>query len=160
MADDRTARWQRTPLRMYTQLSTLPELEWTWVDEQLRGALLYWVAVAAQGAPHPRPVWGVWVDDVLHLSIGTPAVRRAAPGTAVSVHLDGAIDVVIVEGMIAGTTDDPAHVAVYDAKYDYRYDPSLGPFITVAPETVIAWRSAGIAGKDGFTAAGRWVAAG
>jgi hypothetical protein len=151
------ATWRRTPLTMYTAVSDLPELDWAWVEQQLAGETLYWVAAATDGHPHPRPVWGVWADDLLHLSIGTPSVRRAPNGTAVTVHLTSAIDVVIVEGHIAGQSADPALVAAYDAKYDYAYDAdAYGPFHTIGPTVVIAWRSAGFAGKDGFREAGRW----
>jgi hypothetical protein len=157
MSDDHGSAWRRTPLRMYTQVSDLPELDWHWVEEELTTATLYWVAVETTGHPHPRPVWGVWADDRLHLSIGTPAIRRAAPGTPVTVHLDGAIDVVIVEGSIGGQTAATDLVAAYDAKYDFSYDAdTYGPFQTIEPSAVLAWRSAGPAGKDGFREAGRW----
>ena len=50
-----------------------------------------------------------------------------------------------------------AVVAAYDRKYDYRYDVEQhGVLTTAAPTTVLAWRSAGPAGRDGFVEAGRW----
>jgi hypothetical protein len=45
----------------------------------------------------------------------------------------------------------------YDKKYDWRYDVDVyGPLTAIAPVTVLAWRSAGWAGRDGFKASGRW----
>jgi hypothetical protein len=29
------------------------------------------------GHPHPRPVWGIWSQQRLHLSIGSPAILGA-----------------------------------------------------------------------------------
>lgn len=148
------------PLRMYGQVTTQPRLSWWWADERLTAAELYWVDVAGSGSrPHPRPVWGVWADEALHLSIGTPAIRRVArPGTGVTVHLDDALDVVILEGEVAGDTDAPDVIARYDAKYDWDYDlAQYGPLMTIAPVRVLAWRAAGPAGRDGFQQTGRWT---
>ncbi|CAN5657968.1 hypothetical protein BH24ACT5_BH24ACT5_19960 [soil metagenome] len=46
----------------------------------------------------------------------------------------------------------------YNAKYDWDYMvDEYGPFTLVEPAKVIAWRSAGWAGRDGFQATGRWT---
>lgn len=142
---------------MYLSESTAPPLPWEWVDGQLRDAELYWVT--ARSPAHPRPVWGTWTGEHLHLSIGTPAFRAAVErDPRVVVHLDSALDVVIVEGRVTGSTRDPADVARYDEKYDYRYDAEqYGPFYAVTPDAVLAWRAAGPAGRDGFQETGRWV---
>jgi hypothetical protein len=117
----------------------------------------YWIAADA-GRPQPRPVWGVWDHGQLHLSIGSPTIRRAiGQQPLVTVHLDSSIDVVILEGEVAGTTDDPSVVAQYDRKYDWTYDVvEYGPLTTIAIDVVMAWRSTGWAGRDGFSATGRW----
>jgi hypothetical protein len=157
-----TLRVDRTEeaLRLYTAPSDRPSLAWSWVDEQLAAAGLYWVSpLVTEGWPHPRPVWGVWHDDRLHLSIGSPAIRRAtAPGAQVTVHLESATDVVIVEGRLAAPTSDRPMVDRYDAKYDWTYDlDQYGPFTTVEPARILAWRTAGPAGRDSFQQTGRWT---
>jgi hypothetical protein len=51
-------------------------------------------------------------------------------------------------------------VTAYDAKYDYSYDAaSYGPPTVVSPAELMAWRAAGVAGRDGFTHSGKWVSA-
>ena len=147
------------PLRLYGTPSDKPVLAWSWVDEQLRAAGTYWLTVPDVGRyPHPRPVWGVWHADHLHLSVGSPLVARALePGTAVTAHLDSGTDVVIVEADVVGVTTDVELIRRYDAKYDWRYDiDEHGPLTTIQPRTVLAWRSAGWAGRDGFQQTGRW----
>jgi hypothetical protein len=148
------------PLRMFGTPSDSAALAWSWVDVRLTEAETYWIDVAGSGQrPHARPVWGVWRDERLHLSIGTPALRRAAvPGTGASVHLESGIDVVILEGHVVGPVSSPDVIAAYDEKYDWQYDVGqYGPLTTVAPVHVLAWRAAGRAGRDGFRHTGRWT---
>ena len=147
------------PLRMFGAPSTNSQLAWSWVAQQLTAAETYWVDVAGSGPrPHARPVWGVWLDEQLHLSIGTPALRRAATaGAPATVHLPDGLDVVIVEGEVAGPTSSADVIAAYDAKYDWSYDlEQFGPLTSIEPSNVLAWRTAGPAGRDGFAHTGRW----
>jgi hypothetical protein len=143
---------------MYGHESGLPRLDWEWAHTRLAGAGTYWVCAAATAQPHPRPVWGVWHAQVLHLSIGSPVLaRQVAADPRVTVHLDqddGGSDVVL----IAGGPTDPGARAAYEAKYGRDYDPAeFGDLTRLAPATVIAWRAAGWAGKDGFREAAKWV---
>src|SRR6476659_483028 len=105
------------PLTMYGAPAMHDELPWDWVVGQLRSAGTYWVVPrGGRGAPHPRPVWGVWRDDELLLSIGSRILtRELASDPVVSVHLDSGTDVVVVSGTasvaagaeaIAGFVDD------------------------------------------------------
>jgi hypothetical protein len=149
------------PLTMYGTDAALPQLDWSWARERLVDAPIYWVSAAGATLPHPRPVWGVWRDDdVLALSIGTPANRRRLEsGSEAVVHLESGLDVVIVEGRGAGVNGDTDGDAVstYNAKYEWDYDvEQYGPLTLVAPDAVLAWRSAGYAGRDGFVAASRF----
>ncbi len=145
-------------LRLYGHVSDCEALEWSWVDDQLRGAGTYWVVARATGYPHPRPVWGVWRASQLFLSIGTPVTRDAlAADPIVTVHLDSGTDVVIVEGRVLGSGADEEILAEYDRKYDWSYDvATYGPLTHVSPSTILAWRTAGWAGRDSFQRCGRW----
>jgi hypothetical protein len=144
-------------LLQFGQPSAHPGLEWCWVDAQLTDAGTYWVSMDANRHPHPRPVWGVWADEVLYLSIGSPKLAAARRGTLTTVHLDSGTDVVIVEGVVGAKTGDPALVAAYDTKYTWTYDvEAYGPLTSIRPHVVLGWRSDGWAGRDGFTVTGRW----
>jgi hypothetical protein len=145
-------------LRMYGATVEHAPLDWSWVDDQLATAATYWLVAGGDRRPHPRPVWGAWMQDRLHLSIGSPALQRlAAPGAPVAVHLDSGVDVVIVEGVVTGECRTEEVLAAYDAKYQWAYDvDELGPLTTIAPSSVLAWRAAGRAGRDGFRQSGRW----
>jgi hypothetical protein len=75
----------------------------------------------------------------------------------VTVHLGDVTDVVIVEGLMAGQNSDCEVLDAYNAKYDWDYTiGEYGPFTTVAPLKVGAWRSAGWAGREGFQQTGKW----
>lgn len=145
---------------MYGGPSEHEPLGWEWVSGQLAAAGLYWVVPRTQGEhPHPRPVWGVWVDNELQLSIGSPAIRQALEADpSVTVHLESATDVVIVEGRFeARAVTPPALIEAYKVKYDWDYDlASYGPFSPIVPAKVIAWRTAGFAGRESFQTTGRW----
>jgi len=75
----------------------------------------------------------------------------------VTVHLGSVTDVVIVEGLVSGPNSEREALDAYNAKYDWDYTiDRYGPFTTVAPLTVMAWRSAGWAGREGFQQMGKW----
>ena len=145
-------------LIMYGQPAEGEQLDWSWVVAELRSAGVYWVvaadttADAAAERPQARPVWGVWRDHRLLLSIGSPKLNAVIhPGSPVTVHLGGDVDVVIVEGLAVGSSDDAEAVAQYDDKYDWAYSvDAYGPFTVVVAEAVLAWRAAG------FGATGKW----
>lgn len=143
---------------MYGAPSTDPPLSWGWVDDQLSNAGVYWAVAKGTGHPHPRPVWGVWSDESLYLSIGSPPITSALEVDGdLTVHLGGAIDVVIVEGSVVGHIVDSEIISAYDRKYDWDYDvDEYGSLTVVRPAKVIAWRSAGWAGREGFRQTGRW----
>ncbi len=151
------------PLRMFGAPSGSGTLGWEWVEDALVRADTYWVVARGVGHPHPRPVWGVWHQRSLHLSLGSPAINAAvAADPTVTVHLDSGLDVVIVEGLVVPPRPaTPGPVEVYDAKYDWHYDVDrYGELVQVDPSDVLAWRTAGPAGRDGFGDTGRWSFAG
>jgi len=134
-----------------------PALEWEWVDERLRACEDYWLVSAPSGGdvggtggtPAPRPVWGVWLDGRLLLTVGSPAHwRNVGENPRVAVTTGDAHDVVIVEGD-ATTEEDPAAlaamVAAYNPKYGWDFPetgPDIGGVISVAPTKVLGWVTA------------------
>jgi hypothetical protein len=145
-------------LVMYGSLAEARGLEWPWVDQQLVRAGAYWTVTPGNAHPHPRPVWGVWLRNMLYLSIGSPRLNSDAQiDVPVTVHLGSVTDVVIVEGVVVGQDSHREVLDAYNAKYDWNYTiGEYGPFTTVAPLKVIAWRSAGWAGREGFRHTGKW----
>lgn len=119
-------------------------LPWSWAVEQLTKERNYWLtSVRRDGFPQARPLWGVWHDDRLYLSVGHAGMQRARKDTTdVTVHVDSAVDVVIVEGNlnhVGRTTAAVKHAGeLYEAKYDYEAD-----FVNcvVTPQVVYGWRS-------------------
>jgi hypothetical protein len=146
------------PLSFFGSEADCAPLDWSWVDEQLTRAGTYWVVPRGPAAPHPRPVWGVWQHQRLLLSVGSQVVgRQLRDDPTVTVHLESGTDVVIVEGRVDGQSVDGAAIEQYDAKYQWSYTiDEYGPLTVVAPSIVLAWRSGGWAGRDGFQSAGRW----
>jgi hypothetical protein len=144
---------------MYGEQGDLPAPEWAWVERRLIDAPLYWVVAASAGWPHPRPVWGVWHRGWLCLSLGSPGLRRSIDADGrVTVHLESATEVVIVEACAGQTDAVDSAVAQYDEKYHYSYDVSkYGSLLGIAPVKVLAWTAAGVAGRDGFRSAGAWT---
>lgn len=145
-------------LTMYGAPSTEPGLAWSWVDAQLAAAGTYWTVGRGGPHPHPRPVWGLWIEQLLHLSIGSPVISKMLEVTPdVTVHLDSGVDVVIVEGRAGDHTEAQELYDAYNEKYDWNYSTDeYGPLTTIIPSTVLAWRSAGWAGREGFQETGRW----
>ena len=76
-------------------------LPWSHLDQRLAEATVYWVATSGPGGvPRVRPLDGLWHDGVLYVG-GSPAtrwVRDIEANPKVSVHLDGGLDVAILEG--------------------------------------------------------------
>lgn len=145
-------------LQLYNRPSEKPALDWAWVDSQLEAAGTYWVVARTAGHPHPRPVWGLWHRQRLLLSIGTPVtVRALSSDPVITVHLESGTEVVVLEGLAEGSAADPEVIAEYDRKYDWTYDiAAYGPLTVVIPSAILAWRTAGWAGRDGFRETGRW----
>jgi hypothetical protein len=107
-------------------------------------------------------VWSPTGGDDLWLTLGSPRLRidvEARP--LVTVHLDSGVEVVILEGtaeLVTDAEDVAAFIAAYDRKYDWVYDAeTYGPPTRVAASRVLAWRSGGWAGRDGFTSASKWT---
>ena len=156
------------PLRMWGRELDVPRIEWSDVEQQLREAESYWaISVPVGGQPAPRPVWGVWLDGRLLLSVGSRSLRRGSEShPQVTVHLGDPLSVVVVEGrasMSSGPFDD--YVDAYNAKYAWSFaaeDPMVvGGTLEVVPEVVLAWTTEPVErcrpDMQFPTTAGRWV---
>jgi pyridoxine/pyridoxamine 5'-phosphate oxidase len=131
-------------------------LPWSHAEELLAAARNYWIAtVRPDGRPHVTPVWGVWVDDALFFD-GSPVTRwgrNLAVNPAISVHLESAEDVVILEGMVedlASTSPDLAEriVAAWDAKYGRLHpDPAGRGIFRLSPRRARGWSTSSL--EDG-----------
>lgn len=146
------------PPTFYGSRSDCPLLDWSWVEGELFRAGTYWIVARSAAAPHPRPVWGVWLGRRLLLSVGSALVAgQLASDPIATVHLDSGTDVVVVECVVEGSSVADDAVAAYDAKYDWNYAVNeYGPLTVLRPTVIMAWRSGGFAGRDGFRTAARW----
>lgn len=154
-----------------TEVAPARTLDWAWARTRLERAECYWLVSSAstESVPAPRPVWGVWVDDRLLLSVGSPSHwHNMARNPAVAVHLGDPVEVVIVEGRArkgTGTTLLARFVDMYNDKYDWDFEPTMpivvDGVIEVVASTVIAWVAADAAHSssdmDVPLAAGKWL---
>ena len=141
-------------------------VEWRHVVERLTSAEAYWLAtVTPTSRPHAVPIWGVMVGAELYLETGAPSTvknRNLATNPAVSVHLDGVNDAVIVTGTAVPTRPKPPLeselIEAFNAKYP-GYRPEAGGWdggglVRVAPSAVLAW------GEMPTATRWRWVSGG
>ena len=83
-------------------------LPWSWAEERLVEAPIYWVAtVLPGGRPHVTPIWGVWVDGAFWMEGGpnTRRFRNLAANPAAVVTVERGNDAVIMEGDADLVTD-------------------------------------------------------
>jgi nitroimidazol reductase NimA-like FMN-containing flavoprotein (pyridoxamine 5'-phosphate oxidase superfamily) len=126
-------------------------VRWAHVEERLAKDRVYWIVTAgADGRPRARPVDGMYVDGVIYVggSEETRWIRDLVANPHVSVHLDGVVDVVIIEGeaeVLQGTSDELAQrlAAASNAKfpeYGMTADSFRGPGpVAIRPRKVVAW---------------------
>ncbi len=139
-----TARPERAPKGYAFPTGDEALLDWDDVERRMKDARFYWLATAnADGTPRVRPIWGVWVDGHFYFD-GHPRTgwaRNLTRDPRVSIHLESADHVVIVEGeaedlertdedlgkKIAASWDEKYGMLVPDAtaKGIFRLTPSL-----------------------------------
>ena len=76
-------------------------VEWSHVEDRLAGDRVFWLtAVGSDGRPRVRPVDALYLDGVIYVggSGETRWVHDVTANPAVSVHLDGVDEVVLIEG--------------------------------------------------------------
>jgi hypothetical protein len=94
-------------------------------------------------------VWGAFIDDALYFGAGPRTKRNLTQNPQVTVHLESATEVVVLEGsVVVVETPDPAlSTAIDDAlgeKYDWRPssegDEAVGTgWFCLQPDRIIAW---------------------
>lgn len=126
-------------------------LPWSRVVERMTKAEHYWVCtVAPDGRPHATPVDGLWMDEALYFG-GDPTTRRQrnlAANPAVVVHLEDAMDVVILHGTARELRDVDRALAerLADAsrkKYGWAPKPDdygKGGTWVLRPRMALAWK--------------------
>jgi hypothetical protein len=124
-------------------LATAP-LPWRWAEEQLSEARNYWVTtIGPSGRPHVRPVWGVWLDNMVQFSTGALHAPNIARDPRVTVNLEDADDCVILEGTARAVDDEDvrrAFIEVYEPKYDWGMTLDFVDVVyVVCPRVVFGW---------------------
>jgi hypothetical protein len=126
-------------------------LPWSHVNARVAGAKHYWICtIGPDGRPHATPVDGLWIEGRLYFG-GSPKTRwnrNLAANPALSVHLESALDVVIMRGD-ALPLHEPAKeltkrlTQASIEKYGYGPNPEdygkPGIFV-FQPRVVLAWK--------------------
>lgn len=136
---------RRVPIKFWGSERAAPDIAWSRIENALAHAYIYWFTTTnAHGRPQPRPVWGLWHDGGLILTVGSSTAWRNFRANAnVSVHLPSGSEVVVLEGTASVETDRTrleAFVERYNAKYTWNLtwdDP--GGFLVIHPATLLAW---------------------
>jgi hypothetical protein len=120
-------------------------IPWRWARERLIDARNYWVVTTrADGRGHTRPVWGVWVEETLYFDTGSQIGTHLIERPDVTVHLESADEVVIVEGTAERVRDDArisVFLSAYNAKYSIHLDAPPGALFVVHPRVAFGWVS-------------------
>ena len=126
-------------------------VEWSHVEDRLGADRLYWLAaVGSDGRPRVRPIDGLYLDGSIYVggSWETRWVHDVSANSAVSVHLDGTDDVVLIEGdaeILANVDADLAErlAAASNAKFpEYGMTAAFyrrNGAIAIRLRKVIAW---------------------
>lgn len=154
---------------MWGRRTEAPAIPWPDVEARLVEAEEYWlISVQADGTPTPRPVWGVWLDERLLLSVGsTSHWRGVGSHPEVAVHLGDPLSVVILQGRAGKAEGDDVfarYVDIFNSKYSWNFD-AASPMVTdgtveVLPSVVLAWNT--VPGRESNpemsfpNSAGRW----
>ncbi|HET7168901.1 MAG TPA: pyridoxamine 5'-phosphate oxidase family protein [Candidatus Limnocylindrales bacterium] len=127
-------------------------LPWSWADERLGRAKVYWLATAgADAAPHLIPIWGSWMDGRWFVEGGpTRWQRNLRENAQMAIHIEFGEEVVIVEGRarehVQPADDLSQRILAGYAKYRPEYEASAehwteGGLWELIPVKAFAWSS-------------------
>jgi hypothetical protein len=124
-------------------------IPWSRAEQHLAEASVYWLlTVHPDGRPHVAPIWGAWLDGAFYFQ-GAPNSRWARnlrDNPTASIHLDGARDVVIVDGVVdhlvtdAGMAERLRHA--WQEKYlvvEHPPQADTQGILRLRPRAVRAW---------------------
>jgi hypothetical protein len=119
-------------------------LDWSWAESRLEVAHNYWLCTTSGGgAPHVRPVWAVWLAQLLCFSTDVDSAkgRNIARDPRVTVHPESGSDVVILEGVAQALPEDltDSLAQAYERKYDWKVTVVDSGWYAVRPARVYAW---------------------
>jgi PPOX class probable F420-dependent enzyme len=122
-------------------------LAWEDAARRLEQARNYWLCTTtADGRPHARPVWAVWLADRLCFSTDVSSVkgRNIARDPRVTVHLESGDDVVIVDGVVEPIPPALAEplAEAYKNKYDWAVTVGESGWYAIRPLRAYAWSEA------------------
>jgi len=128
-------------------------LNWDHVVERMTKAQHYWICtVDGNGRPHATPVDALWLDDALYFGGSTETRRHKnlCANPAIVVHLEDAMDVVILHGTATELRDVDRALAERLAKASkekYGWGDNAdaygkGGTWVVRPRKVLTWTKA------------------
>jgi hypothetical protein len=150
-ADEPVASRPQMPVQYGIPKDKKGLLSWSYVSERMVEAKYYWIStVDGEGHPHSTPVDGLWIDERLYFG-GSPETKRhrnLAANPAVCVHLENALEVVILHGEAIELRNIAAPlverlIAASKEKYGYAPPPESytgGGVFMVRPHKVLAWK--------------------
>jgi general stress protein 26 len=125
---------------------------WSYVDERMVTAMHYWLStVGGDGAPHVRPIAGLWLDESLYFGgiSNSRWFRNLVGNRRACFNLSEASDrAVILHGSVEALRPDPALARLLaeasNAKYHFGQSPGNYETIDIwkfRPRVAYAWRA-------------------
>ncbi len=152
---DKSTRAARFPAEYGQPESSGEFLSWEEISEQIATARNYWLASSGpSGAPHVRPVDGVWVEGALCFG-GSPETRWVKnlqarprvsvnlPGDDLAVILEGEVELIADAAHPLATPSAEASRAKYPQYHTEGQELQLLPFWLLKPRRIYAWTLTG-----------------
>jgi|SRR5581483_1316944 len=139
-----------------TDASGAELLPWSEAERRLAESRNYWLCTTRpDGRPHAAPVWGLWRGAALVFSTSRASRkgRNLAARPHAVAHTESGDDVVVLEGTVVEVELTPELADAYNAKYDFRPEPSDdGVWYALRPSVAQTWLE-----RDFPRTATRWV---
>lgn len=131
---------------------------WRAIEARLGRESTIWVAtVRYDGRPHLTPVWFIWLDEKLYITIGRESQKYANlyGNQNIALSLPDTGNVIIIEGEAhvaqSSAIDTLGDYFYHKYEWDFRYDDSADwQLIEITPHKIMAW-------GDGYDAEGARV---